>query len=113
NRFVLDVLLQRRTIRERPAAGVMHALVFWGFIAFAAYTSTEFLHGLGIVDLTRTGWFHAYKSALVPFATAVLVGIIYLLIRRTVVRPVGLGTHVSMESVVIALFIATLMTTFL
>ncbi len=113
NRFALDVLLQRRTIRERPAAGVMHALVFWGFIAFAGYTTTEFLHGLGIVDLTGTAWFHAYKLALVPFASAVLVGIVYLLIRRVFVRPVGLGTHVSGESVVIGLFIATLMITFL
>jgi Fe-S oxidoreductase len=113
NRFVFDVLLQRRTIRERPVAGVMHALVFWGFVAFGGYTLTEFLHGLGIVDLTGTAWFHAYRMALVPFASAVLLGILYLLIRRVFVRPPGLGTHVSVESVVIALFIATLMITFL
>jgi Fe-S oxidoreductase len=113
NRFVFDVVLQRRTIRERPAAGLMHALVFWGFVAFAGYTSVEFLYGLGIVDLTRTGWFEGYRRALVPFATAVLVGILYLLIRRALVRPIGLGDHVSAESIVIALFIATLMTTFL
>jgi Fe-S oxidoreductase len=112
-RFVLDVLLQRRTIRERPAAGVMHAFVFWGFIAFAGYTTTEFLYGLGIADLTETGWFHAYRLALVPFASAVLVGIVYLLIRRAFVRPIALGTRVSAESIVIALFIATLMITFL
>jgi Fe-S oxidoreductase len=36
-----------------------------------------------------------------------------LLIRRAFVRPVGLGTKVSAESIVIALFIATLMVTFL
>ena len=29
-RFVVDVVLQRRTIRERPVTGVAHALVFWG-----------------------------------------------------------------------------------
>jgi Fe-S oxidoreductase len=113
NRFFFDVVLQRRTIRERPVAGVMHALVFWGFVAFGGYTLTEFLHGLGIVDLTRTNWFHAYKAALVPFASAVLIGILYLLVRRAFVRPAGLGTHVSIESIVIALLIATLMTTFL
>jgi Fe-S oxidoreductase len=112
-RFVVDVLLQRKTIRERPAAGLMHAFVFWGFIAFAGYTLTEFLYGLGIVDLTRTSWFHAYHVALAPFAAAVLVGILYLLIRRAFVRPAGLGTKVSIESIVIALFIATLMVTFL
>src|SRR5262245_13308886 len=113
NRFLVDVVLQRRTIRERPAAGLMHAFVFWGFVAFAGYTTVEFLYGLGILDLTRTGWFHAYRAALVPFAVAVLVGIVYLLIRRAFVRPIALGDHVSAESIVIALFIITLMATFL
>jgi Fe-S oxidoreductase len=112
-RFVLDVLLQKRTITERPFTGLMHALVFWGFIAFGGYTLTEFLYGLGLVDLTQSRWFHAYRLALTPFATAVLVGIVYLLIRRAFVRPVALGTKVSLESIVIGLFIATLMITFL
>jgi Fe-S oxidoreductase len=112
-RFVVDVLLQVRTIRERPIAGFAHAFVFWGFVAFAGYTSVEFLRGLGIVDLTATRWFFAYRIILVPFATAVLGGILYLLVRRAIFRPSALGTHVSLESVVIALFIATLMITFL
>jgi Fe-S oxidoreductase len=113
NRFVVDVLLQRKTIGERPLTGLMHAFVFWGFVAFAGYTSVEFLRGLGIVDLTNTGWFHAYRVVLLPFASAVFIGIVYLLIRRAIVRPVALGTGVSLESVVIAMFIATLMVTFL
>jgi Fe-S oxidoreductase len=113
SRFLFDVVLQRRTIRERPYTGLMHALVFWGFVAFGGYTVTEFLHGLGIADLTETRWFHAYRLALTPFAIGVLAGILYLLVRRAVVRPVGLGAKVSIESVVIALFIATLMITFL
>src|SRR5947207_299544 len=100
-RFIIDVALQRRTIRERPVAGLAHAFVFWGFVAFALYTTTEFLRGLGIVDWTETMWFHAYRVVLTPFAIAVLVGIVYLLIRRGFVRPVGLGDHVSMESIVI------------
>src|SRR3954452_8407197 len=90
NRFLVDVVLQRRTIRERPVAGLMHAFVFWGFVAFGGYTAVEFLKGLGIVDLTGTAWFHGYRLALVPFASAVLLGIVYLLIRRAFVRPVGL-----------------------
>jgi Fe-S oxidoreductase len=112
-RFLLDVVLQRKTIQERPLTGLMHAFVFWGFVAFGGYTLTEFLFGLGIVDLTGTRWFHAYRRALTPFAVAVLTGILYLLVRRAIVRPVGLGTKVSIESVVIALLIATLMITFL
>jgi Fe-S oxidoreductase len=112
-RFLTDVVFQIRTIRERPVAGLMHAFVFWGFVAFGGYTMVEFLYGLGVIDLTRAAWFEAYRLLLVPFAIAVLVGILYLLIRRAVVRPVALGTHVSVESIVIALFIATLMVTFL
>jgi Fe-S oxidoreductase len=112
NRFVVDVLLQSRTIRERPLAGLMHAFVFWGFAAFGAYTTVEFLRGFGIVDLTNSSWFHAYRVTLLPFAAGVFIGIVYLLIRRVVFRPVALGMTVSRESVVIALFIATLMVTF-
>src|ERR1700674_912350 len=66
-RFVLDVLLQRQTIRERPAAGVAHAFVFWGFVAFAGYTTVEFLFGLGIVDFSGARWFHVYRLVLAPF----------------------------------------------
>ena len=113
SRFIVDVLLQWRTIKERPFTGLMHAFVFWGFVAFGGYTLTEFLVGLGIVDLTHTGWFHAYRLALTPFAAAVLTGILYLFVRRAFVRPAALGAKVSVESLVIAMFIATLMITFL
>jgi Fe-S oxidoreductase len=113
SRFLLDVVLQRKTIQERPLTGLMHAFVFWGFVAFGGYTLVEFLYRLGIVDLTGARWFHAYRIALTPFAVAVLCGILYLLVRRAVVRPVALGVKLSVESVVIALFIATLMITFL
>ena len=112
-RFLVDVVGQRQTIVERPIAGLAHALVFWGFVAFGGYTTVEFLDGLGFVDLTRAGWFYAYRLALAPFAVAVLTGIVYLLIRRAVFRPVALGTALSVESIVISLFIATLMITFL
>ena len=112
-RFLVDVVLQRQTIAERPVAGVAHALVFWGFIAFGGYTIAEFLNGLGIVDLTHGGWFERYRSVLAVFAAGVLAGILYLLVRRAFVRPVALGARVSVESLVIGLFIVTLMTTFL
>jgi Fe-S oxidoreductase len=112
-RFLVDVIGQRRTILERPLAGTAHALVFWGFLAFGLYTSVEFLRGLGIADLTATGWFRAYKVALTPFAVGVLLGIVYLAARRGIGRPAALGTTVSTESIVIAGFIATLMITFL
>jgi Fe-S oxidoreductase len=112
-RFLVDVVCQRQTIAGRPVAGLAHAFVFWGFVAFAGYTATEFLHGLGIADLTHSTWFQAYRLVLAGFAVGVLAGIIVLLVRRAVIRPIGLGTTVSAESIVIGLFIATLMVTFL
>src|ERR1700704_1359500 len=98
-RFIVDVLLQVRTIRERPLVGLAHAFVFWGFVAFGGYTSVEFLRGLGIADLTGTRWFFAYRIILVPFATLVIGGILFLLVRRALVRPAALGAKVSIESV--------------
>jgi Fe-S oxidoreductase len=112
-RVLADVLGQRQTIRERPLAGLAHALVFWGFLAFGGYTAVEFLDGLGLARLADTRWFAAYRVALTPFACAVLAGIAYLILRRTIARPPGLGARVSVESVVIGAFIATLMITFL
>jgi Fe-S oxidoreductase len=112
-RLVTDVIGQRQTIRERPAAGLAHAFVFWGFVAFSGYTAAEFLAGLGVVDVTETRLFAVYRAVLTPFAIAVLGGIVFLLIRRALVRPAGLGTSVSIESIVIGLFITILMVTFL
>ena len=96
-RFVVDVLGQRQTIRERPIPGLAHAFVFWGFIAFGGYTAAEFLAGLGIFDVRHTAWFHAYRIILTPFAALVFTGIVFLLIRRALVRPIALGKKVSVE----------------
>jgi Fe-S oxidoreductase len=111
--FVADVVFQRRVFRNKPLVGLAHLFVFWGFVAFGGFTLGEFLKGLGIVDITGTRAFHVYVLMLVPFASAVLVGIVGLAIRRGVARPRALGTSVSKESLLIAVFIATLMITFL
>src|SRR5436309_10531967 len=112
-RVLADVVCQRQTIAERPLVGIAHAFVFWGFVAFAGYTLAEFLYGLGIVDVTHTSAFQTYRGVLVMFAVAVLAGILSLLVRRAFVRPMALGQRVSVESIVIALFITALMVTFL
>jgi hypothetical protein len=113
DRFVTDVIFQARTIRGRPVAGVAHLLVFWGFCAFGGYTALEGLRGIGLVDLTHTAPARIYAWALVPFAVTVILGMTYLLIRRTFIRPPGLGKTLSKESVLIAFFIIGLMVTFL
>lgn len=112
DRFVSEVIFQSKVISARKAAGVAHLAVFWGFVAFGGFTAIEMLRGLGLVDLTHTTLFQVYKWALAPFAAAVLIGITGLAIRRGLVRPAGLGATVSKESLLIALFIATLMVTY-
>src|SRR5262245_25498476 len=67
-RFVVDVIGQRQTIRERPLAGLAHAFVFWGFVAFGGYTLAEFLRGLAVLDVTDTRLFYFYRLILTPFA---------------------------------------------
>ena len=111
-RFVREVVFQSKVIAERPLVGIAHALVFWGFVAFAGYTGIEFLKGLGVADLTETAAFRFYSYGLVPFAIGVLSGIAVLLVRRVALRPEALG-KLSGESVLIGLFIAALMVTFL
>ena len=50
--FVWEVLLQAKVIRERPLAGMAHALVFWAFCAFALVTLNHCatVFGLGFLD---------------------------------------------------------------
>ncbi len=112
-RVVRDVVFQGKVIARKPWVGIAHLLVFWGFVAFGGYTLAETLHGLGIADVTGTLVFRVYTYLLVPFALAVLGGIVLLLVRRGIVRPRALGTTVSAESILIGVFIALLMITFL
>ncbi len=110
--FISEVVFQSKVIGARKAAGIAHLAVFWGFVAFGGFTTAEALRGLGVVDLTHTPLFQAYKWFLIPFAAGVFVGIIGLGIRRAFVRPAGLGPTVSKESLLIAVLIAVLMVTF-
>ncbi|MGB8029314.1 MAG: (Fe-S)-binding protein [Terracidiphilus sp.] len=111
--FVWEVLLQAKVIRERPLAGVAHALVFWAFCAFALVTLNHCatIFGLGFLDPAgRVGQFYFDFAAL--FAAGCAAGIFGLFLRRFVVRPKWLG-EVSWESGLIALLIFVLMVTYL
>ncbi len=112
--FVWEVLLQAKVIRERPLAGLAHALVFWGFCAFALVTIDHIAGGFGIhLIRAEEGWFGPlYFSLAAGFAVAVAVSIAGLAARRFLARPKWLG-EVSPESGFIALLIFTLMGTYL
>ena len=112
-KIIGEVLLQAQVIRERPAAGVAHALVFWGFCAFALITVNHIATGFGIPILARTGGFGPiYFGFAALFAIAVAAAIMYLAARRFIERPVWFG-DVSPESGIIAGLIFLLMITYL
>jgi Fe-S oxidoreductase len=111
--FVWEVLFQGKVIRQRPLPGLAHALVFWGFCAFALVTINHFAEGVGSHLFSRDGFFGSFYFQLAAvFGVAVAIGISGLAFRRFVVRPKWLGP-VSYESGVIALLILILMITYL
>lgn len=107
-----EVFLQTRVIRDRPIAGVLHALVMWGFFAFA-WVSAEHL-ALGFFGLDTSvhtpSWYAVFAAT---WAAAVLAGIIGLSFRRFVLRPTALGPNPSPTSAMVALLIVVLMATYL
>lgn len=111
--FVWEVLCQAKVIRQRPLAGTAHALVFWGFIAFALVTLNHFAIGFGFPLIARDSLFgKAYFGFVALFAVAVAISISYLAARRFIERPVWFG-KVNPESGIVAALIFTLMITYL
>jgi Fe-S oxidoreductase len=113
--FLWEVMCQAKVIRHRPLPGVAHALVFWGFCAFALVTLNHMLLGFGWCWMhPASGYFGPiYFFAASLFAVAVSVSILGLAYRRFVTRPKWLGEEISLESGVIALLILILMLTYL
>jgi Fe-S oxidoreductase len=111
-KFVWEVLLQGLVIRERPLPGIAHALVFWGFCAFALVTLNHVVSGFGLRLFAPDGGFGRFYGAFAAvFAVAVSIGITGLAVRRFLVRPRWLEP-LSIESGFIAFLIFALMATY-
>lgn len=111
--FIWEVMLQGKVIRQRPLPGIAHAVLFWGFCAFALVTVNHVATAFGGAFLSRHGRFgRIYFRFVAAFAVAVAVAIAGLFVRRFVVRPRWLGP-LSYESGVVALLIFVLMVTYL
>jgi Fe-S oxidoreductase len=111
--FIWEVLLQGKVIEQRPLAGLAHAFVFWGFLAFGPITLNHITTAFGarfIFADSRLGGF--YLGFVAVWAVAVAVSIAGLFVRRFFVQPVWLG-EVSPESGFIAWLIFALMATYL
>jgi Fe-S oxidoreductase len=112
--FVWEVLCQAKVIEQRPAPGIAHAFVFWGFLAFALVSTNHFFVGLRLGFLSPESWVaRFYFLFAAAWAVVVAVSIAGLFWRRFVVRPKWLGEKVSYESGVIAGLIFMLMVTYL
>ena len=111
--FLWEVMAQGKVIGQRPLPGIAHALVFWGFCAFALVTVNHFASAFGARFLSgETTFGRLYLGFVAVWAVAVAVAIAGLFIRRFFVRPVWLG-ELSPESGAIALLIFLLMLTWL
>lgn len=112
-RFLWEVILQAKVIRERPLTGIAHAFVFWGFLIFALITINHFAAGFGLFVFSRESLLGSFYYAFAAlFSLAVVVSMIFLATRRFIVQPKWLGP-VSKESAIITALILVLMITYL
>ncbi len=111
-RLIWEVLFQGTVIKQRPFAGLMHAFVFWGFLAFVPVTLDHFGRMYGFYLLGHGAVRSVLTSIVAGFAVAVIIGITALALRRYIARPPALG-KVKFESGLVALFIEILMVTYL
>lgn len=116
--LVLIGLAQTKILRE-PAAGVMHASVFWGFVVLTIGTAEIILSGLfpgfSYATILPTPLYLFYTLSQELFALLVLVAVGALLYRRIVVKPKRLqGDKVhSGDAILILSMIAALMVSLL
>ena len=106
---VAEVVLQTRVIANRPVVGIMHLLVFYGFVSFGAKSVTHALNGiLGLEHPIPLG---PLDTLIDIFSVLVLSSVVALAIRRYTVMRNQL-THMLESGIVLGL-IATLMLTYI
>ncbi|MBI3535239.1 MAG: (Fe-S)-binding protein, partial [Deltaproteobacteria bacterium] len=106
---VTNVLGQKAVLRKK-SAGIMHAIIFWGFIIISLGTLEQFVT---TIYQTANFEFIGDKAYLVLvflqdiFTFGVLLAVLYAAYRRYIVRPEALGK--SKDATIILSFIALLM----
>jgi Fe-S oxidoreductase len=89
----LGMMLTHVTIRRRDAlAGFGHLLIFYGWIVLFAGTvilgfDTDFLHPLFGINYFHGDFYLGYKEALNLLGTALVLGLLVMMVRRAVIRP--------------------------
>ncbi len=108
--FVVYVIGQKRLLQD-PVPGLMHAFIFWGFVALLVTTGNYITNGLIETvlawPLNGVMWTLAVGLANL-FIGLVLVGVLYSLVRRIVLRPTRLA--LSRDAFVILALILAVVT---
>ncbi|MCP4150648.1 MAG: 4Fe-4S dicluster domain-containing protein [bacterium] len=108
------VILQICVFPNRPIPGFFHAMIFWGFLVFLLITTNHILEGF-IEGFCLFGHGIIYDIVMVAanfFAGMLILAVIYFVVRRYIFRPSTLEIP-SYESLIILIFIFTLMVSFL
>ncbi len=112
-RVISEFFFQSKVLKQRFIPGLMHAFVFWGFIAFSLITIDHFLRGFNAnLFSEKVRLYYSYMFG-IPWSLLVLIGILYLAYRRFIKRPKFLGDKVSYTSAIVAFFISVLMITYM
>jgi Fe-S oxidoreductase len=105
------VLLLARVARPRYwYSGLLHILIFWGFLTFQVNTINFFLDGIS-EDASFLSWAEGFYTAYFPvmqvFEALVIVGVVMAVGRRLIVKPPRLS--LNWDALLILGFIAFLM----
>jgi Fe-S oxidoreductase/nitrate reductase gamma subunit len=84
-RTILDTFLGRHVLQGDVAAGLMHLLIFWGFVALFIGTTLLAIHDYLFSFLTGTVYL-VYSLAMEVGGIMLLAGILWALIRRYIQR---------------------------
>jgi Fe-S oxidoreductase len=103
--LVISRVFGQSQVLRRPAIGLAHAAIFWGFLVLAA-ASVKFLGegvrgGFEIPGVTDAAWYHFFFDVFVVLA---LLGVLYAAFRRLVLRPKGPTTSAGAYFILFLIF---------
>lgn len=103
-------VLGHRALLQRPAIGIAHFTIFWGFLIITVGTLEQFattLYAEAHFTFLGDRLYRSFLSLHDFFTLAVLVAVGYALWRRVIIRPEGLGK--SKDAMIVLAFTGALM----
>ena len=103
--FLFTRVLGQSQVLRKPAIGLAHVAIFWGFLVLAA-ASVKFLGegvrpGFDVPGITDTAW---YATLFDVFVVLALLGVLYAAFRRLVLRPKGPTTSAASYFILFLIF---------